>query len=310
MDRDSTNQKVPIIARSRKSKSLCNEEPPSAKANRAVAASMSVASAYGITVEDPHVLVNGYSVRVHLRPAPIVARVSTITPVVRSPIESWLAREVSVAEFLAAKGATVVAPSDLLPPGPHHYDGLTMSFWRYVQRVSDTLPEPAIVGRMLAELHVLLRDYPGELPLLAPPLNDIPRGLERLEQTETLSAPDLMLLRETYDMLLPQLSNPVGSLQPLHGDANALNLIPTASGLMWNDFEDTCTGPIAWDLINLDDEGITAYGDVPEPAMLDLYRKVRQLHAIVWVYALLPEFPDWAEYAKVMLNNLRGNFPR
>lgn len=31
---------------------------------------------------------------------------------------------------------------------------------------------------------------------------------------------------------------------------------------------------------------------------------MRQLHAIVWVYALLP-FPDWAERAKVMLDNLR-----
>jgi aminoglycoside/choline kinase family phosphotransferase len=91
----------------------------------------------------------------------------------------------------------------------------------------------------------------------------------------------------------------------LHGDANALNLIPTAEGWLWNDFEDTCRGHIAWDLINLDDEGRSAYPNVPDSSVLEPYIKMRQLHAVVWVYALLPELPDWAEYAKVMLNNLR-----
>jgi aminoglycoside/choline kinase family phosphotransferase len=94
-------------------------------------------------------------------------------------------------------------------------------------------------------------------------------------------------------------------LQPLHGDAHAFNLIPTADGLLWNDFEDTCIGPVAWDLINLDHEGRAAYPDAPDSAILEPYIKMRQLHAIAWVYALLPEFPNWVEHAKVMLDDLR-----
>lgn len=273
---------------------------------RAVAASISVASAHGVKIDDPHVLGDAYSVRVYLYPAPIVARVSTITPLLRSPIDSWLAREVSVVQFLAAQGAPVVAPSDVLPTSPHHYDGLVMSFWRYVQPISDTVPEPVVVGQMLAQLHAVLRDYPGELPLLAPPLNDIPRGLERLEHAgDILATSDLLLLRKTYDRLLPQLTNPANLLQPLHGDVNPFNLIQTADGLLWNDFEDTCMGSIAWDLIDLDDEAIAAYPNAPNSVTLDLYRKARQLQAIVWVYALLPEFPNWLEHAKVMLDDLR-----
>lgn len=273
---------------------------------KAISAAVSVASAQGVKIDDPQVLANAYSLRVHLRPAPIVARVSTITSLLRHPIESWLAREISVAEFLASRGAPVVPPSDILPPIPHHYDGLTMTFWRYFQPISDAVPEQDVTGRMLAELHAVMRDYPGDLPLLAPPLNDIPRGLDRLEQIgNILTANDIRLLRETSERLLPQISNPLGSLQPLHGDAHALNLLPTAKGLLWNDFEDVCSGPIAWDLINLDDEGRAAYGDAPEPAIIELYRKVRQLHGIVWVYALLPEFPDWAEPVQAMLNDLR-----
>jgi Ser/Thr protein kinase RdoA (MazF antagonist) len=100
-----------------------------------------------------------------------------------------------------------------------------MSFWRYFEPISDALPDGATVGRMQAELHAVLRDYPGDLPLLAPPLNDIPRGLERLEQLgNILPESDLTLLQTTYDRLLRQLSNSVSVLQPLHGDAHALNL--------------------------------------------------------------------------------------
>lgn len=286
--------------------SLSEKPEPSALTAKAVAAAVSVATAHGISVDDPHLLADAYSVRVHLRPAPVVARVSTITALLRSPIESWLLREVSVAEFLASKGVKVVAPSDILPPGAHYYDGLFMTFWRYVQPVSDALPESAIVGRMLAQLHAVLRDYPGDLPLLAPPLNDIPRGLERIERAgDILPRSDLTLLQETYKRLLPQLNNPVGLLQPLHGDAHALNLIPTADGLLWNDFEDTCMGSVAWDLINLDDEGRAAYPDAPDSATLEPYIKMRQLHGIVWVYALSPEFPNWVKHAKVMLDDLR-----
>ncbi|MBW4572813.1 MAG: phosphotransferase [Tolypothrix carrinoi HA7290-LM1] len=300
MSQDSPNQKV-------SSKSPDDKPNRSILTKRAIDASVSVASSYGINIDDPYVLADAYSVRIHLRPAPIVARVSTITCVLRSPIDSWLAREISVAEFLFSQGVPVVPPSDMLPPLPHEHDGLFISFWRYVQPLPDAVPKSAVVGEMLAELHSVLRDYPEELPFLAPPLNDIPRGLERLDRIgNILSKSDLVLLRSTYEKLLSQVkNNSVNSLQPLHGDGHTHNLIPTAKGLLWNDFEDTCNGSIAWDLINLDEEGRAAYPNAPESAILEPYRRLRQLHGIVWVYALLPEFPNWLEFAQAMLDDLR-----
>lgn len=285
----------------------CKKSERATLTTQAVVAAVAVAVAHGIKVDDPRILADAYSVRVHLHPAPIVARVSTITSLFRSPIELWLAREISVAEFLASRGTPVITPSDRLSAIPHQHDGLFMSFWRYVQPVSDALPEPKTTGTMLAELHATLRDYPGDLPLLAPPLNDISRGITRLRQAEDiLTTSDLNLLQETYERLLSQVHLSGDLLQPLHGDANATNLIPTAEGWLWNDFEDTCTGHIAWDLTNLDREGRLAYPNAPDDTVLAPYIKLRQIHAIVWVYALLPEFPDWAEYAKFMLDNLRN----
>ncbi|MBW4475812.1 MAG: aminoglycoside phosphotransferase family protein [Tolypothrix brevis GSE-NOS-MK-07-07A] len=274
--------------------------------NRAVAASLAIASKHGISVDDPKTLADAYSVRVHLQPAPIVARVSTLTPILRYPIESWLLREIAVSEFLAAKNAPVVPQSDLLPSGVHCHDGFFMTFWHYVHPVSDIVPESDTVGKMLAELHAVLKEYPGELPLLAPPFNDIPRGIERLQQLgNILSDEDLRLLRETYDTSISQFKNSSVSLQPLHGDAHARNLIPTAKGLLWNDFEDTCIGSVGWDLVNLDDAGRKAYGDVPDLEVLEIYQTLRKIHGVVWVFSLSPEFPDWVEYAQTMLNELR-----
>ena len=56
-----------------------SEKPErSALTARAVAAAVSVATAHGINIDEPQVIADAYSVRIHLKPAPIVARVSTI----------------------------------------------------------------------------------------------------------------------------------------------------------------------------------------------------------------------------------------
>jgi hypothetical protein len=280
-----------------------------ARTAQAVAAATAIATAHGLRVEDPRVLAQGYAVRVHLHPSPVVARVSTITALLRTPIEPWLARELEVAAYLARRGAPVVPPSDALPPGPHQHDGLCVTFWRHVQPASTDVPEPAVAGRMLGELHTALRDYPGTLPLLAPPLSDIPRGLERLQHAgDILPADDIALLRARYEQLLPRLSPPaLGPVQPIHGDAHVHNMIAVSDGWLWNDFEDACLGPVAWDLASLDSDGeaLASYPDTPDPASITLFRDVRLLHGIIWVYALLPEFPDWGQHVAPLLERLR-----
>jgi len=284
-------------------------EDRAAVAARAVAAAAKVAESHGIRNVQPTVLAERYAVRVHLRPAPLVARVSTYTALLRHPIDAWLTRELEVTRFLHGRGAPVVPPSDLLPAGPHLQDGFAISFWSYVTPVSDDVPAPEAAGRMLAELHGALRDYPGELPLLAPPLNDIPRGLARLERMpQVIAESDVSMLRRVADRLLPAVEDSTSSIQPLHGDAHVYNLIPSTRGLLWNDFEDACRGPVAWDLTTLSDpenKMLAAYPGAPPAETVEAYRRVRLLHATVWVLALLPEVDEWAVHARSMLDALR-----
>ncbi len=69
-----------------------------------LAAAVTVAHAQGLPADDPEVLSSRGNVLVHLRPAPVVARVATLTAWTRSEPFQWLAREVAVAGYAAANG--------------------------------------------------------------------------------------------------------------------------------------------------------------------------------------------------------------
>jgi hypothetical protein len=98
-----------------------------------LAAAVRVARGQGLPGDDPEVLSSRGNVLVHLRPAPVVARVATLTAWTRSDPFRWLAGEVAVARYAADQGAPVAAPAVLADPGPHWSDGLAVSLWEFVR---------------------------------------------------------------------------------------------------------------------------------------------------------------------------------
>ena len=115
------------------------------------------------------------------------------------------------AAFLAGRGIPVMMPSPEVPPVVHHGDGQVMSFWRYLSPCRELAGE-AVIGSMLRDLHAELRDYPGQLPVLAP-LGDIPAFLARAR----LAADQAAALATAYARLTAQLDHDHD--RPLHGDA-------------------------------------------------------------------------------------------
>ena len=107
---------------------------------RALAAAGAVASANGLTADEAVIIHSASNVLVHLRPAPVVARVMTGTVALHDDPRTWLEREVSVLEFLAPSGLAVL-PSRSIAPGPHCEDGLWMTF---VEWIADVEPAPEI----------------------------------------------------------------------------------------------------------------------------------------------------------------------
>jgi hypothetical protein len=266
----------------------------------AVEAAVAVAAEHGLHSDDPIVLRDAWHVLVHLRPLPLVARVSSGRPYPESPPEDDVIRELAVSSHAARAGAPVVPSSDLLDPGPHRHGGHVVAFWRYVEPKREV--EPVAAGQGLRAIHDALVDYEGELPSLH--TDDLGRITDKLEPSA-----DVELLRELG------LRQPVGRAQALHGDAHLANCLP---GPLWHDFETACHGPRELDLAALalsarvrDDDAsriaLESYGDYDA----DLLEQFLPVYA-AWIYAsfmiALPRRPELGPVLAERLSWLRENY--
>jgi hypothetical protein len=291
------------------------------------AAAVRVARQQGLPGDDPEVLSSRGNVIVHLRPAPVVARVATLTAWTRRDPFSWLAREVAVAGYAAGQGAPVVAPSGLADPGPHWMDGLATSLWTWVPP-SPARPGPAEVGEALARLHLGAAGFPGELPVLSPLRALISDGLTVLEREEAVDRAVLAALRDRHAAVLAELDGVTEPTLILHGDAHAGNLLLADGavcgtrpdpGWLWIDLEETCRGPRAFDLAVLaDHQGadagatLAAYAAVtgeplPEPEVLAVFTRARRLEGAVWTLGMAYQYPArYREPARFLLVDVLG----
>ena len=222
---------------------------------RALAAAITVASASGLKADEAVVIHSASNVLVHLRPAPVVARVMTGTVALHDDPRRWLEREISVLEFLAPSGLAV-SPSRLVAPGPHCHDGLWMTFTEWIAEVQAApevhpaarLDDARALGRTLKDLHDELRPFEGDLAGLRELGEDIERlltnsgrpTLRRATRSRRFVSGWTLLRTTVFESSLPT--------QALHGDVSLRNLLRTPRRVVWNDFEDTFRGPVHWDV--------------------------------------------------------------
>ena len=222
---------------------------------RALAAAITVASACGLKLDEAVVIHSASNVLVHLRPAPVIARVMTGTVALHDDPRRWLEREISVLEFLAPSGLAV-SPSRLIAPGPHCHDGLWMTFTEWIAEVEpgpevDTtgrLGDARGLGRTLRYLHDALWPFQGDLGGLRELGEDIERLLGQLRPADAQASDTISSLRERLDMVRTTVFESSLPTQALHGDVSLRNLLRTPRRVVWNDFEDTFRGPVHWDV--------------------------------------------------------------
>jgi hypothetical protein len=216
---------------------------------RAFEAACAVADRHGLSADAAVVIHAESNVLVHLRPAPVVARVMTGTVVLHRDPRRWLERENVVLEFLAPSGLAV-APSRLMAPGPHCQDGLWMTFTEWIADVEPAicLDDPFALGRALRDLHEELRPFPSALDGLNELRERIERLLGQLRPRDARQADAISSLGARLNAMRPVVFESRLPTQTLHGDVSLRNLLRTPSRLVWNDFEDTFRGPVHWDL--------------------------------------------------------------
>jgi hypothetical protein len=261
----------------------------------ALAAAQAVAREYGVACDEALRMTAGSNALVHLKPAPVVARVMTGTAVLHDNPQRWLAREVAVASFLVEHTELVVPPSDRLPPGPHERGGLWMTMWEFVPQDEQAPPlAPRDLGRSLRHLHAALADFRGDLA----PLREIHDWLERLRAqlrpSPTMTQRDIDSLRSKLAALTPAVFESSLPAQAIHGDASISNLLRIEGRLLWNDLEDVCIGPVEWDIAGIvasvrargksaefTDELLAAYGG-PDLEGLEPFLEAHALYETIW----------------------------
>jgi Phosphotransferase enzyme family len=205
-----------------------------------------VAREHGLHTSDPLVLRDLTNLIVHLRPAPVVARVQLTLGALRG--RAWAETEIDAALFLARAGAPIAPPARDVDPGPHEVDGMLVTFWQHVDH-DPARADAVAAGRSLRELHDAFAAYEGELPTC-----------DRLSEMRGLVVDsELRALAER----LPPLEG-----APIHGDAHLRNVLWSPRGPLWSDLENICRGPREFDLACLrfrplpeSDAAIAAYGD-------------------------------------------------
>jgi Ser/Thr protein kinase RdoA (MazF antagonist) len=254
----------------------------------------------GLPVAATVVLASRGNLLLHYAPAPVVARVATLTAWSRHTPSLWLAREISVAGYVAEGGGPAVPPCRSVDPGPYLQDGFAISLWEYVPERPGR-PDAAQVGAALAGLHLAAADCPAELDDLTPGREQISEGIAALERDAVLGPDAIAALRAGHRRLLGRL--PDRPALVLHGDAHAGNLMAAAGGWQWIDLEETCRGPAEWDLACMVDQAgpaaadaLRAYADVigrPAPTVADLapWYDLRMLEAVIWTNCMAYLYP-------------------
>ncbi len=267
---------------------------------RGLAAVTRLARRLGLPPDEPVILSHRGNLLVQLTPAPIVARVATLTGCWRLDPMAWLAREVAVAGFVAERGGPVVPPA--ADAGPYWQDGLAISLWQHVV-ARDEEPGPADVGTALGRLHLAACDCPADLRELYPATDQITDGLTVLERNNVIDAWTLAKLRARHVAALADLRAAGGEPIVLHGDAHHGNLLSVGRWL-WIDLEETGRGPAAWDLATMvryyhAEDGLAAlrayaaetHTDVPTAADLAPFRRVRDIESAVWALGVAQSYP-------------------
>lgn len=295
------------------------------RTSAAVQAAVGAGRDLGLTVTEPRLLHDLFSVVVHLAPSPVVARIPTVLPQSTS-LESLAARqsaELDVTRWLEEQGVPVLAPSPLVPRRPVQRDGFSMTFWQYVQENRDKEPDYAVNSESTANLHAALRDYPGRLTFLgAADPHSLSAGLDQLEKSPDLISPeDLDRARREWRVLEPVAGSraefakafPGIDLQPVHGDSPPANIFAAMDGDRYADFELVSLGPVEWDLAALGPELEASYnrgarGNGQRELNEDVLSFVNAVGAlrVIATLELVPKLPLLAQYLNPAVDQWRA----
>jgi Ser/Thr protein kinase RdoA (MazF antagonist) len=204
---------------------------------------MSTASALDFAVDDAVVLNDSNRLVVRLTPCDIVARVTPMTHDAGSA-----EREVELVTRLARTDSPVAALEARVEPRLFVRDGFQIALWTYFEPLRSRMLPPAEYAQALGGLHAGLRRIDVTTPHFIDRVADTQRDVASRAITPDLAEPDRALLADTLRDLRESIVARRAPEQLLHGEPHPGNVLDTKNGLLFVDFENTCHGPVEYDL--------------------------------------------------------------
>ena len=216
------------------------------------AACAALAARLGLGPVQPRVIGRFSNLALALEPLPWVARVATGTAGPRGD-GAHARRELRLTRHLARHGAPALPPAPEALAGPHRAGPWSVTLWPRLALRGER-PDPAAAGTALAACHRALQSLPAQADDAAQdwaPLAEARRLLDAPEVRAVAAAADQARVARRLDTLQARLHAHPAPRQWLHGDAHLNNVVDTATGPCWLDWEDACRGPLEWDLAGL-----------------------------------------------------------
>lgn len=263
---------------------------------RAIAAATSIAASLDLLVRDAVALHNSNKLALRLLPCDVVARVALVGQEVAQ-------LEIELAQHLSELGCPVGALDPRVDPLVYTQDGFAVTLWTYYEPVAPHV-SPVEFAYALQRLHVGMRqidvvtrrftDRVAEAehivadPDLSPELPDADR--------EFLITRLAGLRRAIDDRAAPE--------QLLHGEPHPGNVLSTANGPLFIDFETCCRGPVEFDLAHVPEAVCEQYPSVDQ-GLLDDCRQLVLAMVTAWRWDRGDQFPNGMRFGEELLRMLR-----
>lgn len=268
---------------------------------RAVDAATSIVTRLGLAVDDAIVLHNSNKLAVRLLPCETFARIAPRG-------EEVAELEIDIAQRLAANESPVAALEPRVAPRAYERDGFVVTLWTYYEQVPHDEPSPAAVAEALGRLHAGMGRTESTAPHFTDRVAEAQHLVAHRDLTPRLAAPDRELLGTTLERLRRTIGERGAPEQLLHGEPHPGNILSTADGLRFIDFETCCRGPVEFDLAHVPRDIAQHYASADQELLGECRGLVLAMVA-AWRWDPGDQFPNGDRAGRDLLAAVRAGPP-
>src|SRR5689334_14820770 len=202
-------------------------EMTASEVERAMRATMGLASALNLAVDEARIVCNSNKLGLRLLPCDVFARVAYAG-------HEAFDLEIEIAESLAQHQSPVASLDARVEPRPYQRDGFAVTLWRHYEESSDEV-SAVEYANALARLHTGMARLDVPVPHFTDRVAEAQRLVESRDRTPRLEDSDRELLGRTLESSSRRISEHSSPEQLLHGEPHRGNLLNTTGGLVFID---------------------------------------------------------------------------